>query len=94
MDVSKKTRYFLKEIAERVDYAEQLKLDLIHGDVKTLPQASYRWVLDQKGVTLALSGARAQKEIQDAVRASEIVSYSKDTLADVDAIHSRDFCPA
>ena len=87
-------RYSREEIAERVDYAEQLKLDLIHGDVKTLPQASYRWVLDQKGVTLALSGARAQKEIQDAVRSSEIASYSRETLAVVDAIHSRDFCPA
>lgn len=87
-------RYSRKEIAERVDYAERLKSHLVVGDIEALPQASYRWVLDQKGVTLALSGARDAKEMRDAVLASEITSYSQDTLADVEAIHRKDFCPA
>ncbi|MDQ8200842.1 aldo/keto reductase [Pelagicoccus enzymogenes] len=87
-------RYSREEIGERVDYAESLKGLLLGGAVKTLPEATYRWVLDQPGVSLALSGAKSLAELEDSVRASQLEPYSSAVLERGEALHTQDFCPA
>ncbi|MBT3480490.1 MAG: aldo/keto reductase [Opitutales bacterium] len=93
-DASLNSRYSREEIAERVDYAEALKTHLISGDIGSLPQAAYRWVLDQAGVSLALSGARNIDEVRDSVFAANAKSYGEATLSLAESIHSKDYCPA
>ena len=88
------SRYSREEIAERVDYAESLKTHLVSGEIESLPQAAYRWVLDQAGVSLALSGARNREEMRDSVFAANAKSYEEATLFAAEAIHLQDFCPA
>ncbi len=87
-------RYSREEIAERVDYAEELKTHLVSGEIETLPQAAYRWVLDEPGVSIALSGAKNVDEMVDSVHASEAPSYGSDAVSSVERIHRQDFCPA
>lgn len=87
-------RYSREEIAERVDYAEALKEALLGGEVRTLPEATYRWVLDQPGVSLALSGAKSLGELEDSIRASQLSSFSPEVLERCEALHRQDFCPA
>lgn len=84
-------RHSREEIAERVAYADRLKELLVGGEVKTLPQASYRWILDQPGVSLALSGAKRVEEMMDSVAASRAPSYGADALRQVEEMHKRDF---
>ena len=60
------------EIADRVAYVEDLSF-LVRGDVETVPQAAFRWVLDNPHVSLVLSGAKNTRELRDAVAASEAV---------------------
>ena len=93
-DASLNSRYSREEIVERVDYAEALKTHLISGDIGSLPQAAYRWVLDQAGVSLALSGARNIDEVRDSVFAANAKSYGEATLSLAESIHSKDYCPA
>jgi aryl-alcohol dehydrogenase-like predicted oxidoreductase len=88
------SRYSREEIRERVDYAESLIDHLISGEIESLPQAAYRWVLDQAGVSLALSGARNKAEMQDSVFAANAKSYEEATLFAAESIHLQDFCPA
>jgi len=87
-------RYSKEEIAERVDYAKQLKDELVKGKIESLPQGVYRWVLDQPGVSLALSGAKNRQELMDCVAASIAEPYGARLLELLDALHTRDFCPA
>lgn len=87
-------RYSREEVADRVGYAEELRRTLVTGEVKTLPEATYRWILDQPGVSLALSGAKNMSEMEDSIRASEIGSYDESVLEVSERIHKRDFCPA
>ena len=56
-------RYSREEIAERVDYADALSATLLGNGLESLPQATYRWILDQPGVSLALSGAKDLHEL-------------------------------
>lgn len=84
-------RYSREEIAERVAYADQLSTALLNDEARTLAQAAYRWVLDQAGVSLALSGAKYLEELEDAIKATECASFSKETLAATEAMHARDF---
>jgi len=87
-------RYSREEIAERVEYAEALKGHLVSGEIESLSQAAYRWVLDQAGVSLALSGARNCQEMRDSVYAAKATSYGSSILSGAEAVHLRDFCPA
>lgn len=87
-------RYSREEIAERVDYAEQLRGILQSGEVKTLPEAAYRWVLDQPGVSLALSGAKNLHELQDCLTASAGDGYGAEVLEASERVHTKDFPPA
>lgn len=87
-------RYDREEIAARVDYADQLSEVLVSGQVQSLPQASYRWILDQPGVSLALSGAKQLSELEDCIAAARASSYSSETLAVAEDLHKRDFAPA
>jgi aryl-alcohol dehydrogenase-like predicted oxidoreductase len=83
-------RYPKDEIEARVDYLEQLDF-LIRGDVQNLPQAAFRWVLDNPQVSLVLSGAKNVQELQDAIVASSIPGYDTDELNQANTLHSRDF---
>lgn len=84
-------RYSREEIAGRAAYAEELAGAMVHGEVETLPQATYRWILDQPGVSLALSGAKHPEEMVDPVRAAELPPFGSDVFAKVEALHRKDF---
>jgi aryl-alcohol dehydrogenase-like predicted oxidoreductase len=84
-------RYSRGEIADRVDYAENLEREMVSGEVTTLPQAAYRWVLDQAGVSLALSGAKHPDELTDPVAASDLAEMPPAVLQRVEALHGKDF---
>ncbi len=88
------SRYSREEIAERVAYANQLSTAMLSDEVKTLVQATYRWVLDQPGVSLALSGAKDFGELEDSLKASECSSFSEGILASVEEMHDKDFAAA
>lgn len=87
-------RYSHEEIGERVDYAERLRGILQVGGVRNLPEATYRWVLDQPGVSLALSGAKNLAELEDCLNASARDGFSAETLAEAERVHAKDFPPA
>lgn len=93
-ECSLNSRYSREEIAERVDYASALSASLIAGGIANLPQAAYRWTLDQPGVSLALSGARSLHELMDGIEASQVYGYSSDILEKTELIHTKDFSPA
>lgn len=84
-------RYDRTEIQARAHYVASLRTHVITEDVTTVPQAAFRWVLDQPGVSLVLSGASCVEHLSDAVRASAAPSYGAATLAAVEALHTRDF---
>jgi aryl-alcohol dehydrogenase-like predicted oxidoreductase len=84
-------RYSREEIGERVAYADKLASAIVTGDINTLPQATYRWVLDQPGVSLALSGAKDLPELQDVVEVSACESLSPTVLGSVEQMHGKDF---
>ena len=83
-------RYSRDEIAERVGYVEALGF-LVRGDVANVPQAAFRWVLDDPNVSLVLSGASNPAQLADAVAASAAAPYADDERARADALHTRDF---
>ncbi|MEX0330453.1 MAG: aldo/keto reductase [Puniceicoccaceae bacterium] len=85
------SRYSREEIAERVDYADQIAAALIGGEVTSLPQATYRWILDQPGVSLALSGAKDLDELIDPARASDTQPYPEAVRDAVETMHTQDF---
>lgn len=84
-------RYTREEIAERAAYAETLKREMVTGGIANLPQASYRWILDQPGVSLALSGAKHPDELTDPVAASDLAKLPPAVLQRVEALHDKDF---
>ncbi len=84
-------RYSPEEIAERAGYAASLARAMVREPVESLPQATYRWILDQPGISLALSGAKKPEELADALKATGLPSFSPTTMADVEAMHEKDF---
>lgn len=87
------SRYTREEIAERVDYVDSLAF-LVRDDIRTLPQAAMRWVLDQPGVSLVLTGAKNRLEIEDCAAASDAAGYSATELEMARALHTKDFSAA
>lgn len=84
------SRYSQQEIAERADYVRKL-MPLVRGEIQTVPKAAMRWVLDQPGVSLVLSGARNRQEILECAHASDAPSYTAEELRFAAKIHTRDF---
>ena len=85
------SRYSREEIAERAGYADQLAGAMLGGQINSLPQATYRWILDQPGVSLALSGAKDLGELIDPARASDAAPFSSEVLEATEAMHAKDF---
>ncbi len=83
-------RYPSEEIAARVDYVNGLAF-LIRDDIQTMPQAAYRWVLDNPNVSLVLSGAKNEHELRDVSDASKAAPFSNEEHAKANAVHTRDF---
>ena len=83
-------RYPREEIEARVDYIESLSF-LVRPPISNLPQAAYRWVLDNPKVSIVLSGAMVAKELLDAVRASDKPAYSPQELQRTFSLHRRNF---
>jgi len=86
-------RYSREEIAERVDQVEAFKF-LLRDDIKNMPQAALRWVLDQKGISTVLSGAKNISELKGAVSASEAKPFTETELNLVKEVLKKDFEPA
>ncbi|MCH7970814.1 MAG: aldo/keto reductase, partial [Chloroflexi bacterium] len=83
-------RYDRDELAERVEYVDSLRF-LIRDEVTSMPQAAFRWVLDNSNVSLVLSGARNVCELEDVLRISDTPSFSPEELERSSAIHIRNF---
>ena len=83
-------RYGSEELGERVAYVDALRF-LVRGEVETMPQAAFRWVLENANVSLVLSGARNVRELEDVVRVSELGSFSDGEMRKAEEIHGRDF---
>ena len=79
-----------REIAERVDYVDALSF-LLRGPITSVPQAAYRWVLDNPDVSLVLSGASNVSQLTEVTAVSDFEGYSEDELRHTDEIHTRDF---
>jgi aryl-alcohol dehydrogenase-like predicted oxidoreductase len=72
-------RYTREEIKERVDQVNAFSF-LMRDEIKNMPQAALRWVLDQNGVSTVLSGAKNMNELRGAVSASDAVPYTGEEL--------------
>lgn len=83
-------RYDREEIEERVSYIEQIEF-LVRPPVATLPQAAFRWVLDNPHVSLVLSGASNADHVRDGAAASELPGYAADEIDRARTLHVRDF---
>ncbi|WP_458628292.1 aldo/keto reductase [Winogradskyella sp. PC D3.3] len=86
-------RYSREEIAERVDQVEAFKF-LLRDDINNMPQAALRWVLDQKGISTVLSGAKNISELKGAVSASEAKPFTETELKLAKDLLQKDFEPA
>ncbi|MEK6572559.1 MAG: aldo/keto reductase, partial [Bacteroidota bacterium] len=84
------SRYSREEITERVDQVQRLSF-LVRKDVKSVPQAAMRWVLDNPNVALVLTGAKNSTELRDCVAAVDSQSYTAEELARADVIHRKDY---
>ncbi len=83
-------RYSREELRERIDQVNTFKY-LIRDDVDTMVQAALRWVLDQKGVSTVLSGAKNIAELKGAVAASNANPYTEEELNKAIQLLKRDF---
>ena len=84
-------RYTREEVAERAGYASELASLFAEEGVAHLVEGTYRWILDQAGVTLALSGAKQPFELEAAVRGSERPPFSEALLERAESRHTKDF---
>lgn len=84
-------RYSREEVAERATYAAQLASLFAEEAVDSLVEGTYRWILDQPGVTLALSGAKSPSELDASVRGSACPSFSPALLGKAESRHMKDF---
>ncbi len=84
------SRYSKEELAERVDQVNAFKY-LIRDDINNMPQAALRWVLDQKGISTVLSGAKNINELQGAVSASDANAFTNEELKLAKELLTKDF---
>jgi aryl-alcohol dehydrogenase-like predicted oxidoreductase len=87
-------RYAREEIVERVEYAERLETCFAAAGSGNLPEGAYRWVLNQKGVSSALSGARSLLELEAAIRGADAPRLTAEECARLEEMHLRDFSAA
>lgn len=73
------SRYSKEDISKRVSQANDFSF-LLRNDIKNMPQAAMKWVLDQKGISTVLSGAKNLFELQGAVSSSDANSFTQDEL--------------
>jgi aryl-alcohol dehydrogenase-like predicted oxidoreductase len=83
-------RYSRDEISDRVDYVNDLSF-LIRGPITSVPQAAYRWVLDNSDVSLVLSGASNEDQLTEVTAVSDVSGYTNNELRRANEIHKTDF---
>ena len=83
-------RYTPEEIAERVEQVNAFKF-LLREDINNMPQAALRWVLDQKGISTVLSGAKNINELKGAISASEAKPFTATELKLAQDVLKKDF---
>ena len=83
-------RYSRAEIAERVEQVNDFSF-LLRKDITNMPQAAMRWVLDQKGVSTVLSGAKNSFEVKGAISASDANPFSEKELELAKSLLKKDF---
>ena len=83
-------RYSREEIYERVNQVEAFKY-LIRDDINNMPQAALRWVLDQKGISTVLSGAKNIAELKGAISASDAKPFTASELKLAKELLKKDF---
>lgn len=83
-------RYSREEIEARVDYVDSLSF-LVRDEIETMPQAAFRWVLDNPDVSLVLSGASNAAQLTECTAVSDLERYSEAEHARADRLHRRDF---
>ena len=83
-------RYSQEELTERIDQVKAFEF-LKKGSIDHMAVAALRWVLDQKGVSTVLTGAKNIPELMGAVAASDAQSYSEDELAKAKELLKKDF---
>lgn len=83
-------RYSREELAERIDQVDAFRY-LVRDDINHMAQASLRWVLDQKGVSTVLSGAKNSMELKGAASASDAQPFSSEELAKAKELLKKDF---
>ncbi|NIR51447.1 aldo/keto reductase [candidate division KSB1 bacterium] len=83
-------RYSREEIIERVEQVERLSF-LVRDEIKSMPQAAMRWVLDHSEISLVLSGAKNPEEILECASASDATGYSAEEIRKADSLHQKDF---
>jgi aryl-alcohol dehydrogenase-like predicted oxidoreductase len=84
------SRYSTLELSERVDQVAAFEF-LIRGDIKNMPEAALRWVLDQQGISTALSGAKNVTELKGAISASNAGSFSTNELQKAKEVLRKNF---
>lgn len=84
------SRYSKDEVIERVKYVDDLSF-LVRDDVENVPQAAVRWVLDNPGVSVILSGAKNPAELNDWIKGAGAKPYSLDEHEQANDMHYRDF---
>lgn len=84
------SRYLKEELIERVEQVNAFKY-LIRDDIANMPQAALRWVLDQKGISTVLSGAKNADELKDAVLASSAKPFTQEELSLAKVLLKKDF---
>ncbi len=86
-------RYDRAAVADRAAAAAAYAAALLGpaADPASLPEAAFRWVLDDRGVSLALSGAASPAQLAAALAAAAAPSFSSVAHARAAATHARDF---
>lgn len=83
-------RYSRNEIVERVEQVERLSF-LVRDEIKSMPQAAMRWVLEHTEISLVLSGAKNPEEIMECASAADTIGYTPDEMRRADSVHQKDF---